>query len=486
MKSFSILLFLSAMCCGSSVAVAKNKSLRLCWAKQVRALDNQFLTFRYQEKRNTLEHSFEPWEQTNWDCKGEIAVKHDCFQKNDTLIGDQTYFSKTQWLPQSLLFVDYGDKDLFAVTNAMFQRQVLENCRFSPISLIDYFYNQNIQQDKSSDKQFSIYKTEINQAIVTLYIQKSNHLLFKITTLTDNELFGDVLTTYNYSNFLSINQLFYPQNISIDKINGKLTDTINLSEATLQASVPIVLALPPDYKLNTDEATKAEIKVEKYSENIHFIELKHSDDKVMIVEFKDFMLVAEAPLNSKNGDLIIAEAHKIAPNKPIRYFVFGHHHPHYLGGLRPFVHAGAKVICSKADEPYVRYIAEAPHTLNPDALQKQAKALQTEEIVHEKTISDGTFEMKIYFIGNKSAHTNDYLVYYFPSEKLLFEDDLVWISRKGEIKKAGKRQAGLYNALKDLKLDIKTIIQSWPVADYGVKTVIPFEDLEKSMMLEQK
>jgi len=37
------------------------------------------------------------------------------------------------------------------------------------------------------------------------------------------------------------------------------------------------------------------------------------------------------------------------------------------------------------------------------------------------------------------------------------------------------------DAIKELKLDVKTIIQSWPVADYGVKTVIPFEDLEKSM-----
>jgi hypothetical protein len=133
----------------------------------------------------------------------------------------------------------------------------------------------------------------------------------------------------------------------------------------------------------------------------------------------------------------------------------------------------------------VRYIAEAPHTLNPDALQKEAKMLQTEDIINEKTISDGTFEMKIYCIGKKSEHTNDYLVYYFPSEKLLFEDDLVWINREGEIRKAGKRQAGLYNALKDLKLDIKTIVQSWPVADYGVKTVIPFEDLEKSMTVEK-
>ena len=89
--------------------------------------------------------------------------------------------------------------------------------------------------------------------------------------------------------------------------------------------------------------------------------------------------------------------------------------------------------------------------------------------------------MKIYFIGKHSEHTIDYLIYYFPSEKVVFQDDLAWIANDGPIKKARSRQAGLYNAIKNLKLDVKTILQSWPVADYGVKTIIPFDDLEKSM-----
>jgi hypothetical protein len=55
--------------------------------------------------------------------------------------------------------------------------------------------------------------------------------------------------------------------------------------------------------------------------------------------------------------------------------------------------------------------------------------------------------MVVYFIGQKSQHTKDYLIYYFPKEKLLFEDDLVRIAKEGEMKKAGGRQAGLYNAI---------------------------------------
>ena len=107
-----------------------------------------------------------------------------------------------------------------------------------------------------------------------------------------------------------------------------------------------------------------------------------------------------------------------------------------------------------------------------------------EEIKDSLKISDGKTEMTIYFIGEKSFHTKDYLIYYFPNEKILFEDDLVWISKSGELKKASNRQAGLFNAIKDLGIEVKTIIQSWPVKDYGVKTVIPFEDLEKSVSIK--
>ncbi len=99
-----------------------------------------------------------------------------------------------------------------------------------------------------------------------------------------------------------------------------------------------------------------------------------------------------------------------------------------------------------------------------------------------KTITDGDYKMEIYFIGDKSAHTNDYLLFYFPAEKLLLEGDLAWISETGEIKKANKRQAGLYNAIKELGLEVETVIQEWPVGNrYGVKSVIPFSELEQSV-----
>lgn len=463
-----------------------NNFLKNCWERQVKPLGNNYLKFSYTEIRNELEHSFKPWQESHYNSTGMVLCNAENFLKSDSLtIRGKKYNSKTQLHKSTLLFLNYGDRELFSVTESMYQNQEFKTIRYSPMSVINYFFQRKIPASNESNGDFAIYETTINKAIVKLYIRKSDNLLDKLTLLSYDELFGDILSTFSYNDYSTINKLSYPKTIQIGKINGKVKDEVVISNsADIIKEVALFLDKPKDYKLQADIEITPEIKVVKYSENIHFIELKHTDDRVMIVEFSDFFLVAEAPLNSVNGELIINETKKISPNKPIKYFAFGHYHPHYLGGMRPFIHKGAKIICSKFNKEYINYLANAPHTLSPDSLQIQPKPLIIEEIKDSLTVTDGNFEMIIYFIGEKSEHTNDYLIYYFPKEKLLFEDDSVWISREGEIKKANARQAGLYNAIKELGLNIDTIVQSWPVKDYGVKTLIPFSDLEKSMNIK--
>lgn len=460
--------------------------LKDCWEKQVKPLGNKYLTFSFSEKRNELEHSFTPWQETSYNSSGIIWCNTNHFLKSDSLaFSGKKYNSKTQFDKTTLLYLDYGDKELFAVTESMYQNQIFKTIRYSPIYLLNYFFQHKISANHESNNDFAVYTTTIHKTVVKLFIRKSDKLLDKITVLRDDELFGDVLSTFSYNDYSTTKKLFYPKTIQIEKINGKVKDEVHIAiAAKIIKEAPQLLEKSVDYKLNEDKEIIPEIKVEKNSKNIHFIELKHTDDRVMVVEFNEFLLVAEAPINSENGELIISEAKKIAPNKPIKYFVFGHYHPHYLGGMRPFIHKGAKIICSKVDEEYITYLANAPHTLSPDSLQIEPKPLLIEEIKDSLSIKDKEFEMKIYFIGEKSDHTNDYLIYYFPTEKLLFEDDLVWIAKEGEIKKASGRQSGLYNAIMELGLNIDTIVQSWPVKDYGVKTVIPFSDLEKSMHIK--
>lgn len=464
-------------------ASAKKKDyLQTCWDKQAKPLSGKdFLSFRFNERSNELTHNFEPWKTTHYDANGLVYTSADYFLKDDTLTNatsKRTYYSKTEYNPATLLFLDYGDKDLYAVTKDMFADQPVKAARYNPALLLGYFYKNETSLSKESDQTSAVYQQIINKAIVKLYINKATGLLNKITTLSNDDLFGDVLTTYRYENYQqSGKQLYYPSTVYISKINGKVLDTVSISQARIASVAPTLLIQPDNYTFKEKEEKKPEFTVETFSDHIHFINLKHTDDKVMVVEFKDFLLVAEAPLNSKNGAIIVSEAHKIAPDKPIRYFAFCHYHPHYTGGLRPFVHEGATVISTPGDTTYIRYLATAPHSLDPDELQADPKPLQLELIDSQKTITDGAYSMQIYYLGAQSHHTKDYLVYYFPSEQLLFEGDLVWVPKDGTIKKAGPGQQGLYDAIIHWGIQVKTIVQSWPVSDYGVKTQIPFSDI---------
>jgi glyoxylase-like metal-dependent hydrolase (beta-lactamase superfamily II) len=456
-----------------------------CWNKQVGSLEKNILNISYTENYNTLEHDFNPWDQTNYNIEGKVWIGKESYNKVDKYSKEnKEYNSVIQLSKDKLLFMNYGENKISPVTKEDMHEQIYLSAKYSPLFLINYFKEQKVKIDKESEnKEFAVYKTVINKSIVRLFINKNDALLKKVTILSDDELFGDVLSVFNYKDYIN-DKIYYPKNISIEKINGKLIDEIKISKLSTDTKVPNLLSPPENFTFKESNKLKPEIKLEKYNDNIYFLELRHTDDRVLIVDFKDFMLVAEAPINSENGETIINEVKKIAPNKPIKYFAFGHFHPHYIGGIRSFVHSGANIIYNKYNKDYVDYIVNAPHTINPDRLQSEPKKIKTLELKDKLNISDGNYEMEIYYIGKKSDHTIDYQIYYFPKEKLLFQDDLVWISKNGDPKKAGTRQEGLYKAIKDLNLDVKTIIQSWPVADYGVKTIIPFDELEKTINIK--
>ncbi len=457
--------------------------LQACWKKQVSGAQSNHLTLTYTEKRGELENNFNPWHVTNYKGGGTVWCNTSNFQKLDSVLtGRKVHQSKVQFNKTVLLKQKDNASALLPVSKSMFNQYILQTARYSPVMLLDYFNIGNQQPDKESTANYAKYKTIIDQKIISLFIRRSDSLLYQVTILEDDALFGDVQTTIAYEGFVTTEGMKVPTKISIRKINGKVSDEVTISNASFSANVVPLLEKPAGYAYVDDAMVKPSVSVEKFSDAIHFVTLKHTDSKAMVVEFANFLLVAEAPGNAANGELILREAKKIAPSKPVRYFVAGHHHAEYLGGLRAFVSEGSKIIANTANREYIRYIANAPHTINPDALQQHPKPIELDTLVGtSKVITDGKFEMRIYWVGEKSKHTSDFMLYYFPAEKVLFEGDLTLIRKDGYNAKATVRQLGLYNVIKELKLDVKTIIQSSPASSENVLSVIPFEELEKTI-----
>ena len=88
------------------------------------------------------------------------------------------------------------------------------------------------------------------------------------------------------------------------------------------------------------------------------------------VEFKDFVTVIEGPLSNQRTNAVVAEIHKLFPNKPIRYLVNTHNHFDHLGGVRGFVAEGATVITDDRNRNFYQRVvlAPQPRSLQPDRL----------------------------------------------------------------------------------------------------------------------
>ena len=437
-------------------------------------------TFSFVENYHTLRHDFEPWKQTTFNMHGNFWQNNGHFCKLDTLTTSdlKIYESKLEIFENSYLRIGYGALEISEVTEHDYIEALINSARYTPDYLLEFANNQKDMVVWSSGPHL-----RVNDFVISIYTNKTNKIVDKIITTHHDELYGDITTTYIYSEYHVFNGQNYPSKIRIEKINGKIIDEVSITAVSIQKQDAPLVQKPENFAFIVEDAKAVSVAVTQYSDYVYFIDLKHTDDRVLVVEFTDYLLVAEAPINSENGELIISEIRKSISNKPIKYFVFGHHHPHYLGGMRAFIHKEATVLCRESNREYIEFIANAPHYMKRDSLYMESKVLKTISINDSLVIGERG-QMVIYFIGEKSAHTNDYLIYYFPELKLLFQDDLCWIPIEGDLKKAGSRQTGLYQSIVDLQIEVDTIVQSWPVESKKVKTIFSFDELQKSIEVE--
>jgi L-ascorbate metabolism protein UlaG (beta-lactamase superfamily) len=201
-------------------------------------------------------------------------------------------------------------------------------------------------------------------------------------------------------------------------------------------------------------ATAAPVKVEsqKLADGIWL--LAGGTHNSVIVEFKDFVAVVEAPQNEARSLAAIEETNRLLPDKPIRYVVNTHHHFDHAGGLRTYLSQGTTVITHESNKQYYLDIMfyPAPRELQPDRLarynpmymiSRRPAPIETvasfaggpgggagkyvvtdgERILEIFHVQDMAYELEdqSYAQGNHSA---DMLMAYLPKEKILINADL--------------------------------------------------------------
>jgi glyoxylase-like metal-dependent hydrolase (beta-lactamase superfamily II) len=142
----------------------------------------------------------------------------------------------------------------------------------------------------------------------------------------------------------------------------------------------------------------------------------------VVVEFNEYLAVAEAPLDEARSLAVIAEAKKIGSNKPIRYVMTTHHHFDHSGGLRTYVAEGATVVTHQSNVPIFEKTLAAPATLSPDAQSKANRKPTLQGVSGKDILTDGKQTVEIYATTG-DTHTNEYTLIYLPGPRILIEGD---------------------------------------------------------------
>lgn len=446
--------------------------------------------FDFTQTRRRLGHLQRPWQTYQIDVAGAflLADSGSSFYQIDSARRGQALSSSVRFCRDTTFaIVDYGEDAPKKLTLADRRSFLYDLSALTPVFLLKDFLRHDPRTSFLRYVEGSVdsvvYRADDGR-IIAIAIDPRVAEARSISMLYSVDLYGDVVTTTVFSDYhvADAGEFRYPSRI-VERAFGFDANVTSIGPGRRPFDRDRVMTMIPATYQPGEERPKPveEILRIDYNEHIHLIDMKQANTRSLVVEFRDFLLVAEAPLNTRNGEMIIGEARKIAPDKPIRYFLFGHHHPHYIGGIRAFIHKGATILVTPSDSAYVRQLSEFRHSLEPDSLEREPRPLQLELVQGERVISDGEIEMRIIHIGSMSKHTEDYLIYYFPAYKLLFQGDLVWIRNDAQSAAAGPMQRGLYEAIMVHKLDVDVIMQSWMVSSAMMKTMIGFDELQESV-----
>jgi glyoxylase-like metal-dependent hydrolase (beta-lactamase superfamily II) len=245
-------------------------------------------------------------------------------------------------------------------------------------------------------------------------LDAQNHVT-RVSTRIPNPVMGDTDVVANYSDYKDFNGVQFPTKIVVVQGGFPLWDlsiTNVTSNAPLDLPVPANVAAAPAPVVQT-MSTKLADGVWHVTGGSH-----HS----VVIEFADYLAVAEAPLDETRSNAVLAEAKKLAPNKPIRYVLTTHHHFDHTGGLRTYVAEGAAVVTHASNVAYFEKTLAAPATLAPDAQSKAMRMPSLQGVTGKDIITDGKQTVEVYATGG-DTHTNEYTLIYLPGPRILIEGD---------------------------------------------------------------
>lgn len=150
-----------------------------------------------------------------------------------------------------------------------------------------------------------------------------------------------------------------------------------------------------------------------------------------IVKEPDGVVILEAPISGLYTQGVIEEARKRYPGVPITGILSTSDSWPHTGGVRAAVAEGLPVFILDMNNPLLDRMVSAPHTLDPDALEKSAKMPKWVIVSAKREIGSGANRMELYPL--RGAATERQYMVFFPEQHLLYASDTLALNDDGSL-----------------------------------------------------
>ena len=147
----------------------------------------------------------------------------------------------------------------------------------------------------------------------------------------------------------------------------------------------------------------------------------------LAVDMGDHILVVESGASDQRGMDVMAAAKKAIPNKPIRYVVNSHPHFDHAGGLATAVAEGATILTHRNNEDALERLLSGPRTLIGDSLAKMPRRPNIDGVgAREVRRGSNGKVVELHHVPNE--HSDGMVVVYLPAEKALWSADITAVN----------------------------------------------------------
>ncbi len=271
------------------------------------------------------------------------------------------------------------------------------------------------------------------------------NLVELVDTWFPNPIYGDMDYEMRYTQYKDWGGgVMFPGLVHVHQGDPRLNPAHNYYNYTVsgvKANLPVA-AMPVPETVRTATVPPVRVESTKLADGVWM--LGGGTHNSLLVEFRDYVAVVEAPQNEERSLAVIAEVQKLVPNKPIQYVVNTHHHFDHAGGLRTYMSMGTTIVTQETNKDYYVDILFHPGDwhLKPDIFAKfnpmymiSRRPAPIDTVGKKYVITDGAHEMQVlqvrdvaYELGDPSYrqgnHSADMLMVYLPKEKILFNADL--------------------------------------------------------------